>query len=255
MNRFALAALAWSLLVFNGAGTLVREGLGIVGAETACLAIGGHHYGTVVQQGCDDCDEGVACGPACGPCCPPPPACGPLDLIFGLFNCHGYRGCGCGPAYWGECISDKPCGDPCDHDGNYVGRGCRSCGGGHAGYYGGETYGDGEVVYEGRAVRGRPGGTRVVGAPRGAYVARGPAGATSVPATAMRGPATASRGPYAPRIISETDEVVEGSARTVAAPTPVPAPTPAPRMAAPSRPPVPPPAARNAAVPYRNTWR
>ncbi|MCC6126272.1 MAG: hypothetical protein IT426_15040 [Pirellulales bacterium] len=76
---------------------------------------------------CDDCSDDFCdepCGRPCGRgACGDRTACGPLTLIFSIFNCNTWRGPSCGERYWGDFYSDPPdCCDPCDRGGNYAGR-------------------------------------------------------------------------------------------------------------------------------------
>ena len=107
-----------------------------------------------------DCDDGCGCGCArpchsvgcrscspcgdscCDPCADPcgngcyarPWYRGPLSCVFAMFTPNCWCGPSCGERYWGDFYSDPPdCWDPCDHCGNYAGRGCHNCGGSHPG--------------------------------------------------------------------------------------------------------------------------
>jgi hypothetical protein len=53
-----------------------------------------------------------------------------LSCLFALFTPGYWCGRSCGERYWGDFYSDPPdCWDPCDRHGNYMGGGCRNCGG------------------------------------------------------------------------------------------------------------------------------
>ncbi len=134
------------------------------------------------------CDAGaVDCG-GCGNCraCVP---CGPLSLIFGLFCRETWCGGGCGERYWGDWYGDPPdCCDPCDQCGNYTGRGAATT----------EYLPQGEMMES-------PGGS----GPESAGCAtcgQSPRPAGPVARTAPGNPY--GKSVYAPRMVSQTDRVV-----------------------------------------------
>jgi hypothetical protein len=211
MTRQAiLIGFAFSLLATSGCGvghTLLYEPFGpnSLCDTTNCGARG-------VASECDDaCDaprgrvvrraevchrvHGEACG-ACGDPCEE--ECvgrrghcghwGPLTWVFNLFRYRTFPCSGCGERYWGDWYGDPPdCNDPCDHYGNYTGRGRPA-----RGYDEPVVEQDDLAHGSGRKCRkcAEREATRSVATPR-----------------------TASRAapPYAPRMISQTDRVVKSA--------------------------------------------
>jgi hypothetical protein len=150
----------------------------------------------------------VACEEECGPCdrtvtgmsrwehanCRGP---------FGWFHhlcCWGTCCNGCGEYYCGDWSDPPDACDPCDHYGNWTGRGCR--GSGHRGGCGGGSCGSGN----GRTSCGCSAGPEV-GAP-----------VEDAPGEPIPDDGTA-RKPGATRIISRTDRVVKPATSDVAQPT------------------------------------
>jgi len=98
----------------------------------ASVASAGCCCGHPCAQGvfyCDPCD--TCCGPACDPCGPCGDCCGqhccllePVRWVFGVLGFHCCGVCnGCGPTYCGDwCDSPPDCCDPCDQCGNYIGQ-------------------------------------------------------------------------------------------------------------------------------------
>jgi hypothetical protein len=115
---------------------------GLLGATPGQIRPVVYQASTYECSACDTCDScGDACDDSCGtPCgrgaCSDRTPCGPLTLLFSIFNCNTWRGPSCGERYWGDFYSDPPaCHDPCDPCGNYVGRSNSTYHWGNAGGY------------------------------------------------------------------------------------------------------------------------
>jgi len=149
------------------------------------------------RAACEPCDAGACDDAACddGPCddagygrCGRCGRCGRgglLGSVFRLLRGATYCESGCGERYWGDWYGDPPdCHDPCDQCGNYVGRGRPT-----------EEYAS------------EPADDLAQAPARGCrQCAQRSQSARRPQAT---GVASGSRSPYAPRMISETDQVVK----------------------------------------------
>ncbi len=137
---------------------LVVIGLAAVLAavNAGCCVLGGH----CGSRGCGVGDCGIGCNPvanavdcsAAGPRCGNDCCCerrlGPLDFVLGLFNWNCYPCDGCGETYWPRIQGARIGCEGCDHDGNYIGSGCRC---GSAAPIGSPpSVVEGEVIHEGR---------------------------------------------------------------------------------------------------------
>ena len=169
MKRAVFACLVAGVLAANtGCGVLhailwCPFGPGTMCDPTNCYGDGCGTCGCDVP--CGSGCWGVPCGPACGPACGPPcdpccdtcsdpcgdaccdacpaPCCsacgdpcydpcwGGCGLLSSLFQPFAWSGCdaGCGEVYWGDFHGDPPdCCDPCDDCANWTGRGCATGG-------------------------------------------------------------------------------------------------------------------------------
>jgi hypothetical protein len=121
MNVLLFSGLLWGLLGANPDNASYAASMpGDLGYATYdCCAPCGDSSG-------DSC--GDTCGDPCGtPCtrgaCRDRTPCGPLSVVFSIFDRNTWCGPSCGERYWGDFYSDPPdCQDPCDRCGNYTGR-------------------------------------------------------------------------------------------------------------------------------------
>jgi len=180
----------------------------LAAASAGCCVVGGHcgcpgYAGGECGIGCNPVAGAVDCcaaGPRCGNDCCCERRLGPLDFVLGLFNWGCYPCNGCGETYWPRIQGARIGCEGCDHDGNYIGSGCR-CGSAVPSGAPAPAVIEGEVIHEGR---------------RPAPPVK-PAPAPKVSATP-----TPPAGQYVgkPRILYETDEVVAPKRIESSSPTP-----------------------------------
>jgi hypothetical protein len=117
MNALLFSGLLWGLVGANpdcGDCMPVATRFSTIDCCSSC--------GDSCDDGCDSC--GDPCSTTCGRgACRDRTACGPLSVLFSIFDRKTWCGPSCGERYWGDFYSDPPdCSDPCDRCGNYTGR-------------------------------------------------------------------------------------------------------------------------------------